>query len=153
MADPMTVGACVSLFLGMASEAAVKGVIGEAAKDAYRKLKEKVAQWAAGDVQALEQNPSSTARRAVVAEVVDQLPDADKLSVKALADALAQSLKEAAAAGPIGIDIGRLEAARVDLERIAVQEGTGFRAEEVKTPGDFKASDLSVGTQPGKKQQ
>jgi hypothetical protein len=53
MSDPVTVGAMASLVLRMASEAVVKGVVGEAVKDAYKALKQRIAHWAAGDVEAL----------------------------------------------------------------------------------------------------
>ena len=150
MSDPVTIGAIASLVLSMGAEAAVKGAIGEAAKDAYKALKEKISHWASGDIEALERTPGSTARRAVVAEVVDELPEKDKVSVKALATALADALKEASAKGPIGIDIGVLEAARVKLGKITVTEGVGMRADEVKTTGDFELDELNVGKPPGK---
>jgi hypothetical protein len=153
MSDPVTIGAVTSLVLSMASEAAIKGGVGEAAKDAYKALKNKLAHWAAGDVEALERNPTSAGRRAVVAETVDQLPEHDKITVKALATELADALKKSAKAGPVGFDIGRLEAARVQLGTINVHEGVGFIAEEISTVGDFELKELNVGKPPGKASQ
>ena len=153
MSDPVTIGAMASLVLSMASEAALKGVVGEAAKDAYKALKSKIAHWAAGDVEALERNPTSTPRRAVIAEAIDQLPEAEKISVKALATELADALKKSAAEGPIGIDVGVLEAARIQLDAINVQEGIGIRAQTIITPGDFELKELNVGRPPGKAPQ
>ena len=39
MSDPLTIGALASLVLSMGSEAALKGVVGEAVKDAYKALR------------------------------------------------------------------------------------------------------------------
>jgi hypothetical protein len=153
MTDPMTVGSITALVLSLASEEALKTTVGEAVKDAYKALKQKIAHWASGDVDALERNPGSSARRAVVAEIVDELPENDKASVKALANELADVLKKAASAGPVGFDIGTLEAARVKLAKITVAEGVGFRAREVRTSGDFEIDELNVGKPPGKAQQ
>lgn len=153
MLDAATIGSLASLVLGMASEAALKGAVGEAAKDAYKALKAKIAQWAASDVDALEHNPTSAARRAVVAELVDGLSENDKASVKALATELAEALTSNAGNGPVGIDIGILEAARVQLGQLTVTEGVGFRAEQVRTSGDFELKDLKVGGATGKDRQ
>ena len=60
MADPITIGALVATALSMAAEATLKGAVGEAAKDAYKKLKDAVARWTGNDVEALEKNPTST---------------------------------------------------------------------------------------------
>src|SRR4051794_6635415 len=115
MSDPVTLGACASLILSVGAEAALKSGIGEAAKDAYKALKDKIGHWAAGDVAALERSPGSTARRAVITEIVDQLPDKEKPSIKTLTDELADALEKASATSPVGVDIGRLKAARIQL--------------------------------------
>lgn len=148
MVEPVSTGTLVAGALAAGAGALAKGVLGEAAKDAYARLKGLVASWAAGDVAQLETDPDSTARGAVVAEVVDRQANAeDKAQAQALAAALVAALKQQAAAGPVGIDIGRLEALEVDLGRVEVSEGTGFRAEVVKTDS-FRTDGLEVG--PGK---
>ena len=153
MTDPVTLGTTVSLLLGMASKAAFDGAVGEAAKDAYKALKKKIAHWAASDVEALERNPTSVPRQAVIAEAIDQLPETDLLSIKALATELANALKSTAVQGPIGIDVGDLEAARIALEGINVREGIGIRAQTIRTPGDLTLKNMTVGTAPGKPTQ
>lgn len=153
MLDAATIGGLASSILGMAAEAALKGAVGEATKGAYKALKAKVGQWAASDVDALEHNPTSPARRAVVAEVVDALPETDKVSIKALTSALAEALRSNADNAPIGIDIGVLEAASVQLAQITVTDGIGFRAEQVHTTGNFGIEKLNVGGSPGKDRQ
>lgn len=150
MSDPVTIGGMVALVLSMASQAALKAAVGETAKDAYKALKHKIAHWAASDVEALERNPGSSARRAVIAETIDELPDDEKVSIKALATELAAALKKTAAQGPIGVDVGALEAARITLEGINVHEGIGMRAQTIKTPGELELKNLNVGDAPGK---
>ena len=153
MADPVTIGGVAALVLSIASEEALKSTVGEAVKDAYKVLKQRIAHWASADVDALERNPGSTARRAVIAEAVDALPESDQAAVRALAGELADALKKNAAAGPVGFDIGTLEAARVKLGKVSVNEGIGLRAKEVRASGDFEVSELDVGRPPGKAQQ
>ena len=57
MADPITTGVLAATALSMAAEAMLKGAVGEAAKDAYKSLKNKVAGWTGNDVEAREKNP------------------------------------------------------------------------------------------------
>lgn len=153
MVDPGTIGSIASLVFTMASEEALKSTVGEMVKDAYKALKAKISHWAASDVEALERNPASPARRAVVAEVIDALPDDEKISVKTLATQLAEALKKSASQGPVGFDIGILEAASVHLGKLNITEGLGFRAAQVRTSGDFEVKELSVGQSQGKSPQ
>ncbi|MBY0296130.1 MAG: hypothetical protein K2X71_08830 [Methylobacterium sp.] len=150
MADPVTVGAWVVSALTMAAEAAAKSVLGDAAKDAYKALKERIVAWAGHDVEELEQAPGNANRQALVASEIDARPPAEQEEARALAVALLGALQAQARQSPVGIDIGRLEAARVQLGAITVTEGTGFRAAEVVTPGDFTADHVTVGVPEGK---
>lgn len=143
MTDPVTIGALTASALAMAGEAALKGAVGEAAKDAYKALKSRVAQWAGSDVETLEKTPASPARRAVVAEVIDSQPVGEQAALRALAQELVAALKRG---GKIGLDIGRLEAMEVQLGDITVAEGTGARMDEVRVHGTFSAGNISVGT-------
>ncbi len=145
MVDPVTIGALAAQALAMAAQEVVKTSVGEAAKDAYKKLKEKVGAWAGADVQAFAEEPNSAGRQLIVAEKIDRQSPDEVAEIQTLALALTEALREAAKAGAVGIDIGRLEAARVQLEGINVSQGAGFRADEVKTTGDFTARDVNVG--------
>ena len=147
MADPVTIGALVAWALGLGGEAIAKGVLGEAAKDAYKALKAKVSAWAAGDAAELERTPGSMARQAVIAETVDRLPPEDQAALRGLAQALTGALK--AAAPTTGLDIGRLEALEVQLGTITVTHGTGARIQEAKVAGTFRVGDIKVGAAPG----
>jgi hypothetical protein len=153
MVDPGTIGSIASLIFTMASEEALKSTVGEMVKDAYKALKAKISHGAANDVEALERNPASPARRAVVAEAIDALPDDDKISIQALATQLADAMKKSASQGSVGFDLGILEAARVHLGTINVTEGVGFRASHVRTTGDFELKELNVGLSQGKSPQ
>jgi len=146
MTDPVTIGTLTTTALAMAADAALKGAVGEAAKDAYKALKEKVAGWAGADVDALEKAPASSARQAVVAEIIDsQLPD-EKAAAQELAKQLIAALKGRNA---VGLDIGKLEALEVRLGSITVTEGTGVRIDAARV-GTLKTGPITVGSPPGK---
>jgi len=89
--------------------------------------------------------PTSISRQRVIAEEIDRQSPEDQAEIRRLAVALSEALRNAAHAGPVGIDIGRLEAARVQLAEINVTEGIGFRADDVKTTGDFTSGPITVG--------
>ena len=147
MADLVTVGSLVAEALSMAAEALLKGTVGEAAKDAYKALKEKVSRWASGDIVELEKTPSSGTRRAVIAEIIDAQSEEDRESLRALAEVLITKFKENAPT--IGLDIGRLTALEVQLGDINAASGTGARIEEA-TVGILKTGNISVGNRSGK---
>jgi hypothetical protein len=153
MTDPVTVGTLAATALAMAAEAVLKGAVGEAIKDAYKALKTKISHWAGADVEALERTPASTARQSVVAEAVDVQAAEEQALVKALAAELVAALKTEAKkseGGPVGLDVGKLEALEVQLGAITVTQGTGVRMNEVKATGAFKAGPINVGSPPGK---
>jgi hypothetical protein len=149
MPDPVTVGIVTGAALALGADV-VKSTVGEVVKDAYAALKNKVAQWGASEVEALEKAPASAARKAVVAEVVDGLSADDKEVVRALAEQLIAALKRADI-GTVGLDVGRLDALDVELGNIAVTEGTGARIGEARVLGKFQTGDITVGDQRGKK--
>jgi hypothetical protein len=148
MADPVTVGSLVAGALGMAADAVLKGAVGEAVKDGYQALKEKVSHWASGEAAALEATPSSKGRQTVVAEIVDAQSDGDKQALRILAETLVARLKDSAPAA-IGLDIGRLTALEAQLGNIAVTSGIGARIEEANVE-TLKTGDISVGDRSGK---
>ena len=149
MTDPATIGTLVATSLSIAADETIKGVVSEAAKDAYRALKEKVAHWAGGDVEALEKAPASVNRQALIAEAVDGQPINERAMVKTRAAVLVAALKSRHD-GPIGLDIGKLNALSVQLDAIDVTEGTGVHIDEVITLGEFRAGPINVGLSPGK---
>jgi hypothetical protein len=146
VADPITIGMLVAGALSLGGEA-VKTAISEAVKDAYKTLKDKLAVWAGGDVAELENMPHSDARKAVIAEIVNNLPPEDQGKLRDLAQVLTTKLKETPA---IGLDIGRLDALAVELGKITVTEGVGTRIQEANVAGTFRTGDISVGSLPGK---
>jgi hypothetical protein len=131
----------------MTAETALKGAVGEAVKDGYKALKEKVSHWAPSEVAALEANPSSNGRQIIVAEIIDAQSEDDRSALRALAEALVIKLKENAPA--IGLDVGRLTALEVELGNITVSNGVGARIAEVNVE-IFKTGDISVGDRSGK---
>jgi hypothetical protein len=114
MPDPITVGVLVVAALRLGAEAVVKTAVGEAVKDAYAALKNKISVWAASDVTALEKEPNSTVRQAVITEIVDNLSAADRDALRSLAQVLANKL-EKQAPKIVGLDVGRLKGFRRSL--------------------------------------
>jgi hypothetical protein len=96
MVDPVTVGSLVAETLSMAAEAVLKSETGEAVKDGYKALREKVSHWASSDVVALEATPGSIDRQAAIAKIIDAQSEEDRTSLRVLAEALVAKLKECA---------------------------------------------------------
>jgi hypothetical protein len=147
MVEPLTIGALVASALAMAGEAALKGAVGETVKDAYKALKERVTHWAGGDVEALEKAPTSAGRQAVLAEAIDARPAEEQATVRGLAEQLIAALKRR---GPVGLDVGRLEALEVRLGSISATEGTGARIGEARVAGTFSTGPIKAGPESGK---
>lgn len=148
MADPVTVGAFVVSVLTMAGEATLKGVVGEATKDAYKALKTQVGKWASGDVDKLGEAPTA-GRELVVAEAIDGQSEADRASVEQLARMVLDSLKQSHSKA-VGIDVDQLRSRLVDLSGLEVANGIGVRARVVEAE-EFVARSMKVGSIPEKK--
>ncbi len=142
MPDPITIGSLVAAAMAMAADASVKGTVGEAAKDAYHALKNKISQWASGDVQALEKTPSSATRQAVIAEIIDAQSNGEQELLRSLAKALVAELKRHSQV--IGVDLGRLTDVEVQLGSVSVTEGTGVRIDRAQG-GTIRTGDITVG--------
>jgi hypothetical protein len=118
--DPMTIGALAAWALGTAAEALGKGVLGEVSKDAYKRLKDKVVQWAGGDVAALEKAPTSESRKTVIAEIIDLQSEQDLEALRLLIEELVSSFKNDSKA--IGLDIGSLTDVETYLRKVTVTD-------------------------------
>ncbi len=116
MIDPVTFGGVAASLLAMAAQEALKTGVSEAVKNAYEALKTKIRGVAGADVEALAKEPDSAGRQLIVAETINHQSPSDLAEVRTLALALNEALSEAARSGAIGVDIGRLEAARVHLQ-------------------------------------
>lgn len=145
MSDPVTIGDLAASALALAAPEVLKSAVGEAVKDAYKALKEKIAIWASGDVEALAHEPDSKGRQLTVAEKIDKQSPDDQSAVEALAKALMDALEASERSHPVGIDVGRIHAWRVRFGTIEVTQGTGLRANEIVTPGEFSVDNLKVG--------
>jgi len=110
MTDWVNIRTLAAAALMLVIAEAMKGFVGEAAKDAYKALKVRIAHWVDGDVEALEKAPASAGRQSVVAEVVDGQPPEEQASVKAFAaEGLPASKSEAKkrkGGDPVGFDEG-----------------------------------------------
>ena len=93
MVEPVSTGALVAGALSVGAATFAKGMLSEAAKNAYGKLKNAIAGWAGHDVNQLEKN-QSPAREAALAEIVDEREEIEKQDLTALARALIATLDE-----------------------------------------------------------
>lgn len=143
MADPVTVGAFVVSALTMSAEAALKGIVGEGAKEAYRALKTQVGKWAFGDVDKLAEAPTA-GRKLVVAEVIDGQSESDRAQVEQLARALLDALKQSQPTA-VGIDVDQLRSRLIDLTGLEVSNGIGLRAGSI-VADELIARGMKVGS-------
>ncbi|MGN6085006.1 hypothetical protein [Trinickia sp.] len=151
MTDPVTAGTLAVTALALAGETIVKGMVGEAVKDTYNKLKALVLRHAPNELPLLEAQPSSESRRGMVIEVLDALPESESIELVEPARQLVQMLESAAARGSVGVDLSRLSAMNARFGTIRVNSGsTGVRATDTKLQGDFTVDSLEVGVEPGK---
>jgi hypothetical protein len=148
MVEPVTIGALVVSALGMAGEAALKGSVGEAAKEAYQALKEKIATWIGTDLDILEKEPASKEHQTILAEILDRQPESDQKELRDLAGRLITTLKQSSV---VGLDVSYLEAMEVQLGNITVTEGaTGARFRDARISGTFRTGTIEVGPPLGK---
>lgn len=153
MSDPVTIGTLGVLALNMAGEALIKGAAGEAVKDAYGHIKGLLKRHAKSDLEALEAQPTSKARQAVMVEVIDALPINEHQEIKGLFEQLTLALQSANSKSPIGIDIDKLSAINLNLQSVEVKSGKGGRFGEVTLAGDMTVGSLIVGDSTGKTPQ
>ncbi|PWB90930.1 hypothetical protein C5688_08695 [Methylocystis sp. MitZ-2018] len=123
------------------AEAMLKGTVGEAAKDAYTALKQKVSTWAGSKVDSLEEAPDSKRLLSEIAKAVDAQSRDERTALRELAQTLLAQLKEG---GPIGVDLGKLSYMQAELEGLTVLSGTGVRLKE-GYGGTLKISNVRVG--------
>ena len=142
MSDPVTLGFLAAQTLALAAPEILKTTVGEATKDAYKALKDRIARWAGAEVQALEAVPSLKSKQFAVAELIDAQPDDEREKLRGLIDALVERLK--AEAPVIGLDIGALRNVETELGNITARTGVGVRVREVEG-GKFKTGDISTG--------
>lgn len=93
MSDPVSIGAIVAAALSAGATEAGKSVLPTVVNDAYHALKSTVLRLIGSDVERLEANPDSEARKGVVAELVDEQPEPEKIELRVLVAALTQALE------------------------------------------------------------
>jgi hypothetical protein len=146
MTDPVTVGTIAASVFAMASEALVKGAVGEAVKDAYAMLKANVVEWAADDAEALANAPRSPGRKAVLAEAIDERSGADRAAITQLVRVLADELERAP---PTGMVLRDLEDVQTRIKALVVESGTGVVVKKQRG-GTIDVGEVRVGRSPGK---
>jgi esterase/lipase superfamily enzyme len=91
MATAKAVGQFATSALALASEVSLKGSVPASVKNAHKALRDKISEWARGEVDAFEKAPTSPARLAI-ANIVDLQSEADRDAVLALARRLIDAL-------------------------------------------------------------
>jgi hypothetical protein len=147
MTDPVTVGGLAATALAMGAEAVLKGAVGEAVKDAYKAIKDKLCHLASGEIAALETRPSSNGLQIAVAEIIDAQSGDDKEAIRLLAETLVAKLKNNAQA--IGVDIEYLTKLETHLRKVTVTQGVGVRIKNADG-GKLEIDELNVGPSSGK---
>jgi hypothetical protein len=148
MTSEVTVGMLVTSVLMIAGDSALKGFVGEATKDAYKALKNKVAQWAQNDLEKLETNPTK-GREVVVAEAIDSQTQEAREEVEQMARDLLELLEklkgeECSATQAIGYDFDIFRTRVADLTGMRVVNGIGLRA-KIFEADQFIARDSHIG--------
>ncbi len=147
MPDPLTIGVLTAKAISIAAEELVKTAVGEAVKDAYKALKDKVAHWTSGEIATLEAAPTSKGKQLAVAEIIDAQSEEDRQTLKVLTENLLAKLKENAPA--IGLDVARVTDLEMELGKVNVTSGVGVRVRDA-LGGKLKTGDISVGGGSGK---
>jgi hypothetical protein len=148
MAEPFTIGAAVAWALSTVAEAVLKTLIGEAVKDAYQALKQKLLPSAELAVKLVEDEPSSEPRQLVLAEIVNKLPVEHQEILKELASKLIDACRQDSHA--FGVLIERSKTKNIDFANFVVNEGIGARISESQTD-NVTARGFIVGrSMPGK---
>lgn len=147
MTDIATIGTLAASVMATATDAVIKGFATEAVKDSYKALKNRILGVAGTDTNALEANPQSKARQAVVAEIIDQQANDEKERLLYLMTALVQAIESAGDEKPVGIDVNEIRALNLQIAEINVSNGAGIKAGSIITDGDFNIGKLNVGNQ------
>ena len=146
--DPVTSGIVAALVAG--ATAAASETATQAVKDAYAGLKRILQDgYKLASAALLEKKPSDPSfQKAVEAELAGQPEVLNDKAVLQKVQAVQETLKQASPAqlAAWGVDLGKLEAAGdIIAERISGTAG-GFRADEVKSGGTVRFSDITGGT-------
>ncbi|MEO0568813.1 MAG: hypothetical protein AAF066_13850 [Pseudomonadota bacterium] len=135
MADPAASAIALSLAMG-AGAIAAKSVIGEAAKDAYRKVRDIISsRYSSVSIEKLEEAPSSQARLALVEEDLEITGAHKDPELARLAKELFQVIQSNENSVLIA-DLEKIEAANLILSDV-VSTGGILAAKDAKFTGDI----------------
>ncbi len=115
MGGATTIGFLTVTLLALASEAAKRGMFGERTRLAYSRLKEEIADWSNSDVTVFDEIYISLARRRRIADTIELRPSDDRVTIRRMARALAESLRQDVQRGSLGISLRRLEQIEAQL--------------------------------------
>lgn len=104
-----TIGFLTVTLLALASEAAKRGMLGERTRLACSRLKEKIVDWSNSDAAIFDEVYISDARRRWIMDAIELRPSDDRLTIRGMARALAESLRQDVQRGSLGISLRRLD--------------------------------------------
>jgi hypothetical protein len=109
MRDQTTIGYLTLTLLGLTSEAGKRGILGDATRRAWARLKENVAAWSSNDAEVFDDlNMPASLRRRII-DAIELRSIDDRVTIRSLTGALAESLREDVLRGSLGISLRRLE--------------------------------------------
>lgn len=149
----MAIGELAAAALALGAEAIAKGVLGEAAKDAYKNLKNTLFGKAETTARSVIENPESKARIAALAEDIDKLSENERSELLKLVSVLkTQLMTDPDAQRTFGARIGELEAEVVKFGTVdASGHATGVDADRVKAQRVEFTSITAKGSEVGKR--
>ena len=153
--DPVTTTLVAAFVVGASS--AARGVGEQAIQDAYGALKELLsdsysgAKSLAAALVGLEAKPESDARRAVLAEELEEVGALDDPALAEAAESVLAAAESDPAAAQVAIDWEDVSAARLKVGRIRAQGGTlSFRVARLQVRDSIEIDEITAGDTSGK---
>ncbi|WP_169811527.1 hypothetical protein [Nocardia harenae] len=141
--DPVTAAVVAAIAVGAA--AGVQDTAAHAVKDAYVGLKSVISRKYRGvDVSGVERKPDSEAKKASLAEDLDDAGAAGDAELAAAAAALLEAARRHATQAVVGVDVDGLVAAALDIADVR-SIGDGVRVTNSRIAGPASISGVRAG--------
>ncbi|GLI95364.1 hypothetical protein [Methylocystis echinoides] len=119
MGRETTIGMLIVTLLALASEAAKRGILTEGTRLAYGRLKEKIVAWSDSDTSIFDEFYTRESGRRHIVDAIEVRPSDDRVTVRSMASALAELLRQDVLRGSLGISLRRLEEIDAQLKTLA----------------------------------
>lgn len=141
----------VTMIVAAVAAGAAAGVTGaaeQAITDAYQAVKRLIAgRYGAVEVEVVERQPESTARRAVLAEELESAGAGDDEELLTAAEQVLMAVHQHApqAAETVGVQLREVRAGELTISDIS-SSGAGVRAESMSVDGSFTINGIRAGS-------